>query len=111
MNADYKKLSDIASPLLNKAARLANRKKTTWVAIAGICVVVAISGVVYIQKHHSVGTVKKAVTAPQFVPFNNISEFNKKATGAALGDLQTSQSLTEKEVKSLKNQNTSISKS
>lgn len=97
----------MANPLLNKLLQKKNDQKT-WIALGVITLGLIIFFIVIAISHHSNKVVAFNASKSNPVniePFQKISEFNQSATGEAISDLQTNESLQSQKIDDLTKEN------
>lgn len=97
----------MSNPLLNKLLQKKNDQKT-WIALGVITVGLIIFFLIIAISHHNAKLVaiESSKTNPANIePFQKISEFNQSATGEAISDLQTSESLQSQKIDNLTKEN------
>src|SRR3990167_8144780 len=97
----------MANPLLNKLLQKKNDQKT-WIALGAITLGLAIFFLVIAISHHNNKAVAFGASKNKpatIEPFQKISEFNQSATGEAISDLQTNESLQSQKIDDLTKEN------
>ncbi len=97
----------MANPLLNKILQKKNDQKT-WIALGVITVGLIIFFFIIAISHHNAKLVApdESKTNPANIePFQKISEFSQSATGEAISDLQTNESLQSQKIDDLTKEN------
>lgn len=97
----------MANPLLNKLLQKKNDQKT-WIALGAIILgLIIFFLIIAISRHNSkvVAFSTSKANPVNIEPFQKISEFNQSATGEAISDLQTSESLQSQKIDDLTKEN------
>ena len=97
----------MANPLLNKLLQKKNDQKT-WIALGVITVGLVIFFLMIAVSHHNAKliAVNESKANPASIePFQKISEFSQSATGEAISDLQTNESLQSQKIDTLTSEN------
>ncbi len=99
--------------VINKLAKLEAKKKGMIVGGIVLVAIVVFMGIRSMNspKHTALANAASNKEKIQLVPFDGISEFDKHATGSAIGSLQSNQSQTNQQLHELAERNDQLSKS
>lgn len=94
---------------LNQILKRKNDKKTLIIAGSVFVFILLLFVLVIASKHKQIHQTQNTKNTAKIEPFAQIAEFGKSATGEAIGDLQTTQTQSSEQIKSLESQNKKLS--